>query len=575
MLWLTIPLFVVVLSALVLWIILYILFCRSPEKKWRDKVLGLVARARRRAYEEEKDLSRLEANRQTEEETIREEAFVSLLASVSVKELEVFAGIGPVTVSKLKSAGYSNLASLQHARIHIHGLGEKRLAEIYHAVHQLTRQANGRFRSGACPEAQGIVPRLNNIHSKYSHLGKMASVRLNAAKAFMDSISESYSLARRLTFIGFWSRDWDDVLPPDMLNQDLPDLDTTIERAEAKALAAIQEKARQIPAPRPLQKKPVLVEEKSAPKTTVQDWKTQPPPVRDQGGRHVPALAVVPVEEKTEPSHVHPDGRVRKPAGVQKSAPPPAPTIREAPPARQALQEAKKENRQVAKMQVAIQFAFALARADVPLSASAKKMIKEYFRNQYCHEAVLLNRANAYCAQFETASIRLEDSLSGIENLLTVEERGSLVRLGERIVKASETESNKAVTLLKKMAGDLKISFLSESSQGAESTAPALPQAILDVNRDECLRVLEIEPHLPFTADLVRRHFNLLTDKFRPERVASLGSEFVETMEKKREKVRTAATFLLGEFGEKLDVPEHSESKGLRDNPDLDAVFGV
>jgi hypothetical protein len=125
------------------------------------------------------------------------------------------------------------------------------------------------------------------------------------------------------------------------------------------------------------------------------------------------------------------------------------------------------------------------------------------------------------------------------------------------------------------MAGDLKISFLPGISHNAALKPSAGPPNISEVDRGDCLRVLEIDPHLPVTAELVRRHFNLLAEKLRPERVASLGSEFVETMEKKREKVKAAATFLLGEFGENLDVPELAEPKGLRDNPDLDAVFGV
>src|SRR5260370_35547023 len=110
MLWFTIPLFVVILSVLVLWSILYILFCRSPEKKWRDKVFELVARARARANQEEKDLSRLDSRRRADEESIREEAFSSFLAAISVRQLEIFPGIVPATASKLESAGYSTLA---------------------------------------------------------------------------------------------------------------------------------------------------------------------------------------------------------------------------------------------------------------------------------------------------------------------------------------------------------------------------------------------------------------------------------------------------------------------------------
>jgi len=157
MLWLTIPLLVVALSVVVLWSILYILFCRRPEKKWRDKVLQLMARARGRAYQEQEELSRLASDKHEEVKAIRDEAFSSFLGAIPVSELEIFPGIGPATVSKLESAGHSTLASLQRARIRIHGLGKKRLADIYHAVRELTRQVKSRFDSRACPQAHALT----------------------------------------------------------------------------------------------------------------------------------------------------------------------------------------------------------------------------------------------------------------------------------------------------------------------------------------------------------------------------------------------------------------------------------
>src|SRR6266446_746448 len=94
MLWLTIPLLVVALSVVVLWSILYILFCRRPEKKWRDKVLQLMARARRKAYQEREELSRLASDRHEEAEAIQDEAFSSFLGAIPVSELESFLASG-------------------------------------------------------------------------------------------------------------------------------------------------------------------------------------------------------------------------------------------------------------------------------------------------------------------------------------------------------------------------------------------------------------------------------------------------------------------------------------------------
>jgi hypothetical protein len=98
-------------------------------------------------------------------------------------------------------------------------------------------------------------------------------------------------------------------------------------------------------------------------------------------------------------------------------------------------------------------------------------------------------------------------------------------------------------------------------------------------SREERLVALEIDPALPLSADLVRRQYYLLSERYVPEKVATMGPDVVAMITTKRAAVVAAATALLEEMGEKLETtPAKSPRTGprdLRENPDLDAMFGV
>jgi hypothetical protein len=101
--------------------------------------------------------------------------------------------------------------------------------------------------------------------------------------------------------------------------------------------------------------------------------------------------------------------------------------------------------------------------------------------------------------------------------------------------------------------------------------AKTKPQA----SREEQLELLEIDPSTPLSADLVRRQYNLLSERYASEKFATAGPEFVAMAQSKRDAILTAATALMESLGEKLDVePSSARPQDLRHNPDLDAMFG-
>ena len=86
--------------------------------------------------------------------------------------------------------------------------------------------------------------------------------------------------------------------------------------------------------------------------------------------------------------------------------------------------------------------------------------------------------------------------------------------------------------------------------------------------------VLEIEAGAPVSAEIIRRQYQLLTDRYGVERIQHLGSDFLDLAESKRALIRQAALAMLRPLGEPLDSPSTGPQE-LRHNPDLDQVFGV
>ena len=581
MLWLTIPLLVIGLSLVVLWTILYIIFSRSPEKKWRDDILKVMARAKRRAYQEQADLSRLESDKQQEATVLWNEDFSTFLSTVPTSELDAFPGIGQGTIDKLQGAGYSSLESLQRARIQIYGIGQKGAANIYHAVHDLTSQKKRQFASGDCPQAQALNRRLIGLDSKYERLEREGTARVEAVEGIIRSLQQRYIRARNLTLVTFWTKDLTEVLPAQFLNQDLPDLNSIMNQAEENAIAVVQ------PARTPAAisgKKPNLSLVRKAPE--IVRWENhlgnRPPVRKSSTNKTFETLpSVIPVLSVKE--------GLKSPSSNRSSSPNPksvplAVTLKtDPPPSIQAHSDSQEQNRKLTELDFKVQFAFLVARLDGPLVTSAKNLIYNYFHNEYTDDTAQWNRAQALCAHYEKGSITsFENRIRLFQELFTADEGQRVLRLGARILQASSRECNKAGALLQKMAGDLKISFALENGSVNISEPPTgflQPHPTYGTSaakkKDDYLRILDIDPSLTISADLVRRQFNHYWEKFIPEKAASLGADVVQIMENKRQEVKMAATALLEELGEKLELPNDHQPKPLRENRDLDEEFGA
>ncbi len=93
-------------------------------------------------------------------------------------------------------------------------------------------------------------------------------------------------------------------------------------------------------------------------------------------------------------------------------------------------------------------------------------------------------------------------------------------------------------------------------------------------SRAELAAVLQLDSESPLTPDLVRRQYNLLNERYDPDKLQTLGPEFMELARSKRVAVRAAAQALLEQLGAPLEEPAAPVRHDLRENPDLDAILG-
>jgi hypothetical protein len=285
-------------------------------------------------------------------------------------------------------------------------------------------------------------------------------------------------------------------------------------------------------------------------------------------------------------------------------------------------------------LELTVQFAYVSARCAGHLAKKQKEWIEDHFKNRYRHDPVLLNCAKAYCAHYESAALNVDGCLNRINQEFTAGHKTALVKMAFEIAATSGEINEQQRKFLQKACQRLEVPApvksqltnrtpsLSQTSVvpdgpsqvSASPIAPlrhhalqptfgaavdrpvaspataggqikdrprALTPAVVNSQADgstlrgeKLLVVLEIEASMPLTADLVRRHYFRLMDKFAPDKVQTLGADFALMAQKKRQEIEHAAQTLMAQWGEEL-VQAQPAAPELRHNPDLDALFGA
>jgi hypothetical protein len=561
----------IVLTALIGGFIIYLQYCNSPVKKWSRQVLTLLGNARRRLRTEQRSFERLDTEKRAEAASLTEKAVRKCLTRIPVGRLQEYPGIGPGTVEKLREGGFDNLAHLRSAAIHIHGLGEKRLTDIRSAALHLTRETLRQFESGTSVEARELAEQTATLDLQYDRLDYVTKSRVKAIEGVIRQVEELADYARTVTFRRYFRPITESPLvPPEIQDAPLPDLDAieqeAIDEANKVYARASAKAVRQVPAD---------VVAVAVPVGTSKTASTGNTNVTDAYPEALPTSR----PNAARPKEPNQDVRPGRQAVGQLDR---VRDLTEAP------QPKMDEQRHLQIMEATIQFAFLAARLEGPAKAETVALIREHIRQRFSYNPSLFNHAEGFIAHYETGAIDREKCLRSIRDLCTPDHRSILLQLVAQIMGASETPYAKASQTLSEWCKFLGVP--SPAKPDANPPPPIKRAAVKDAvpkgpkaadvfvsPADAELRsLLDIEPSFALSADLVRRQYRLQWERLAPEKVQAMGADVMATVAQKRDAVRMAAETLLARMGQQLSEEVNDvKPKELRENPDLDNVFGM
>jgi uncharacterized tellurite resistance protein B-like protein len=529
----------------------------SPERRWCDHVLKLMDTAHRRAQAEREAMKAAGVQHAEEDRALRDQAFRAFLSTLPVSELDAYPGIGPATVGKLRDAGYADLAALHNVPLESMGLGQKRLADVQYAMRDLVKQAHSRFDAGACEDAQDLAVQLDLLRASRSEQGMRATERYLAAVRVMQKLEPPAQAARRFNLSVYVRPELEELDFPTLMKRKLPDLDLAIQTADERGGREFAERRQAPPSA-----------QTGSPAAAVG---AASPPAGPRAASAPPANQIL-----WFPTPVH------TPVDLFRDALHAAPPLEPVPPPAgpRAETEAPEADR-LARLQLTVEFAFAVARADGRVARKERAVIDEYLQRHWENEPALRNRLKAFCAQYESGLLDLDACLWQIAARFSPEEHGDLVTFAGAIADASGERNQREQGLLERIARKLRVAL----PAGPAMPLQAVPEATVPpsnarppvaLTSDERMALLEIAPSTPQSADLVRRQYHLLMERYAAEKVAAMGPDFVAMADSKRTAIRAAASALLEKLGEALETtPPAAAPQELRHNPDLDAMFGA
>jgi hypothetical protein len=412
----------------------------SPERAWRLRVLSLIDDVTREIQRTEAELQQHGGYDSSEADDLREKAFLQQLEQIPIEVLDAYPNIGPVTIERLREAGFKSMAGIRDKPVQIVGLGEKRLSDVGSAVRAVIKQEWSQLMAGANPEGRELAEQLRALQIRASEEAYCSHGRLEALKHFLAELGPFKVRAEELDFWGYVGLTSRNIATPSYVREPLPDWREVVARANEAARKEYAAQGKPSPAP-----------------FSVDVASPAAPEFADTLSNHPGKVFAPAAKTRTRPGN-----------DLFREALEGAPTPKPVAPASFVP----------------------------PKKRPAPSPVKE--------QKIVAQAVSPPVAKPEPQ--------------------------------------------------------------------PAPPKP----SRADHLKVLEIDPTVAVSVDLVRRQYNLLTERYDPEKFAVTGADFVAMAQGKREAVRLAATALLETFGETVEIPKEAQAKEeLRHNPDLDAVFGA
>jgi uncharacterized tellurite resistance protein B-like protein len=493
---------------------LYLRYVGTPAAQWKQRVRAAVESHENQIRAARADLARLD--RADDIRLLRDKYLRRHLAGIAVEELIRFPGIGPVTVSKIRDAGLSNLDSLSRATLTaIAGIGPARANDLREAMRQLGRDAESRFDAGACAEAVAFAEERKQREADNQRRRQEAEQRMQSAKSALTALADVTRMAREVSFFGY------------LLRRESPGL-----TAEVMA--------------RPL---PSVSHGGGSVATSQGDLSSSPSPLRG-GGRGEGSVATSQGDLPSSPSPLRGGGRPE----VSVATPQPV-------------------HSPVDQLRAVAAFGYAVAKADGRIAASERRQVRAFVERRYACAADLAKQLDTLLAEVESRIPSLHDAIVDIKRMIPNAAWPELYQFAVSVADAAGERNTREIECLARVAEELGIGV--KPATPPEPAPAPTPVADAPLTENDCRLALEIAPETPLSVDLVRRQYRLLSDRFAPERFASHGPEFIRMAAEKRERVERAARHLLAEYNEPLEPPAAAPPTDLRHNPDLDEVFGA
>ena len=520
---------IVLVGLLVGFLVLQTRFHNTPEKQWAQRLLDLLARAKR-LRQGEHDRAAL-FHRQLEKEIAdrTERAFDEFCSAITIDDLARFEGIGSGTTAKLREHGITNLAKLRRFNpLSIQGIGDKRGRDIRRAEQQLEAEAQARFQRRDVQIAQELERTVLQLRHQAEEQRLRQQARIRALDQAYSELENAADLVYQVAFVPWLAGRTKDIIPADL--QHLPEmqLETLLREAEAKALASWQ------PPPPPA----ALVE--PAKPAAASPPPASPPP-RPGAGR--------PTEKRSQSP--------RPP--VSPPAPPP-------------------EDKRAIILEAGVVIGALMARAHGRFTQAERQEIDRFLAQKAADDPVLQNKGRNWLAFYEAGPINLEEVLKRLEQVARAVEKGERRDLARGVALARHDIEPQELAVLAQLSARWGIALdlgqrQALSPQATPPLGPA-PAARAEGSHDP-RAVLELDPTWPLSVDLIRRQYRMLTDRLDLDQIARFGPDFVAKAEAKLAAIRAAAESLIAPFNEPLEAPETPPPPSdLRHNPDLDALFG-
>jgi uncharacterized tellurite resistance protein B-like protein len=199
----------------------YVRYRNTPAARWKQRVMITVGRLEAQSRAARMDLARLD--RAGDLISLREEYLNRLLSGIAVEELVRFPGIGPVTASRVRDAGLSNLAVVSRANLNaIPGVGPSRAKDLREAIRQLRSEAESRFDAGACPEAVAFAEERKRREAGREHLRQAAEQSIRNANAALAEMEQLIRVARNVSFLEYLLRRPAEGLTAELMAKPVP-----------------------------------------------------------------------------------------------------------------------------------------------------------------------------------------------------------------------------------------------------------------------------------------------------------------------------------------------------------------